>query len=188
MLKNPPSWIKPAVDYGPLALFLITYQQAGMLPATAVLMAASTVALLLGYLLTRKLALVPLVTAIIVGVFGGLTLWLQDDSFIKMKPTIVYLLFVLVILGGILTKRPVLKSFVGEALQLDEDGWRSLSWRFVGFFAAMALANEAARALLTTDQWVMWKVGGTLALTFLFMLGQTPLIRKHRLPEENPGD
>jgi intracellular septation protein len=184
MSRPVPSWFKPATDYGPLALFLIAYKLEGLMTATAVLMASTLVAVVAGYLLTRKLAVMPLATAVIVGIFGGLTLWLNDDSFIKMKPTIIYGLFALAVGGGLILRRPVLKAVIGSALPMDEEGWRALSLRFALFFAVMACANEVARRLLTTDQWVLWKVPGSLILTFLFMLIQAPLIQRHRLDEE----
>ncbi|HVI49860.1 MAG TPA: septation protein IspZ [Candidatus Sulfotelmatobacter sp.] len=184
MSRPVPSWFKPVTDYGPLAVFLLAYKFQGLMAATAALMACTALAVAAGWVVTRKLALVPLVTAVIVGIFGGLTLWLNDDSFIKMKPTIIYGLFSAIVGGGLILRRPVLKAVIGEALLMDEQGWRSLSLRFALFFAVMACANEVARHLLTTDQWVLWKVPGSLILTFLFMLAQAPLIQRHRLPEE----
>lgn len=187
--RSAPSWLKPLVDFGPLAVFLLAYKLQDLLVATAGLMAATALVLVLSYALTRKVALVPLVTALVVGVFGGLTLWLKDDSFIKMKPTIIYGLFALVLGGGLLWGRLVLKSVMGEALPMDDRGWRVLSLRFALFFASMACANEVARQILTTDQWVLWKVPGSLIITFLFMLTQAPLVQRHRLPDEGqtPG-
>lgn len=180
-----PSWFKPAADYGPLALFLLVFELKGLMPATVALMVATAAALAANYVFTRKLALVPLVTAVIVAVFGGLTLWLRDDSFIKMKPTIIYALFAATVVVGLILRRPVLKAVIGQALSLDEAGWRALSLRFVLFFATMALANEAARRLLTTEQWVLWKVPGSLILTVLFMFAQAPLIHRHRVEKGN---
>lgn len=181
--RSVPSWLKPATDYGPLAVFLLIYKLQGLMAATAALMICTVLALAVGYAMTRKLALVPLVTAIIVGIFGGLTLWLKDDSFIKMKPTIIYGLFAVTVGGGLVLGRPVLKAVIGDALPMDETGWRRLSLRFALFFAVMAAANEVARHILTTDQWVLWKVPGSLIVTFLFMLAQAPLINRHRLSE-----
>ena len=181
-----PSWLKPTVDYGPLAVFFVVYQAQGLLYATAGLMVATVLALGLSWGFARKLPLVPVVTAVIVGVFGGLTLWLKDDSFIKMKPTIIYGLFAAVLAGGAVLGKPLLKKLLGEALPLDDAGWRKLTLRFVVFFAVMALGNEVARHILTTDQWVMWKVPGSLGLTFAFMLAQTPLIRRHQLEAVKP--
>lgn len=179
------AWVKPAVDFGPLAVFFLAYKTAGILVATAALMAATVVAVGLAYAHTRRWPLVPVVTAVIVGVFGGLTLWLKDDSFIKMKPSIIYALFAAVLAGGLAFDRPLLKSLLSEAMPpLSPTGWRALTLRFTGFFLAMAGLNEVARRILTTDQWVLWKVAGCVALTFAFILAQTPLIRRHRLESE----
>ena len=188
VMSRAPSWLKPAVDFGPLAVFLLAYETRGLLAATAALMLATAVALLLSWIYTRKLPVVPVVTAVIVGIFGGLTLWLHDDTFIKLKPTIIYGLFAAALLGGLVSGRPLLKSVMGEALPLDDLGWRRLSLRFALFFVVMALANEVVRRVVTTDLWVLWKVPGSIVLTFLFMLAQTPLIQRHKLPEEKPGE
>lgn len=184
-----PKWLKPAVDFGPLAVFLGLYWLKGLLPATAALIAATAVALVLSFIYTRKVALMPLVTALVVGVFGGLTLWLNDETFIMMKPSIVYGLFALVLGGGLVLKRPTVKAVLGEALALDDDGWRALSLRFCLFFIAMALLNEVVRRVASLDVWVLWKVPGSMALTFVFMLFQMPLIRRHMVEEPTtPGE
>lgn len=178
------AWLKPTVDFGPLAIFLLAYVSKGMVTATAALMAATAVALVLSYAFTRKVALMPLVTAIIVGVFGGLTLWLNDDTYIKMKPTIIYGLFALLVGGGLALNKPVLKMVMGEAIAMDETGWRHLSLRFMLFFVAMALGNEVVRRVASVDIWVLWKVPGSIVLTIVFMVAQMRLIQRHRLPEE----
>jgi intracellular septation protein len=186
-MRSAPSWLKPTVDFGPLAIFLAVFWLRGLLPATAALMAATGVALVLSFAYTRKVALMPLVTAVIVGVFGGLTLWLNDDTFIKMKPTIIYGLFAAVIGGGVALGKPAVKVVLGEAFQLDDLGWRRLSLRFCLFFVAMALINEVVRRVASVDVWVLWKVPGSIALTFIFMLAQMPLIQRHKLHEEAPA-
>jgi intracellular septation protein len=187
-MRSAPSWLKPSVDFGPLAIFLAIFWLKGLLPATAALIAATAVALVLSFAFTRKVALMPLVTAIIVGVFGGLTLWLNDDTFIKMKPTIIYGLFALVIGGGVALGKPAVKVVLGEAFQLDDLGWRRLSLRFCLFFIAMALINEVVRRIATVEMWVLWKVPGSIALTFVFMLAQMPLIQRHKLTEAAPDE
>ena len=118
-----------------------------------------------------------------VGVFGGLTLWLNDETFIMMKPTIVYGLFAAVLGGGLALNRPTVKALLGEALHLDDDGWRALSLRFCLFFLGMAILNEVVRRVASMDTWVLWKVPGSMAATFIFMLFQLPLIRRH-MPDE----
>jgi intracellular septation protein len=182
-----PTWLKPAVDFGPLAVFMAAFWLRGMLPATAALMAATAVALAVSYYFTRKLALMPLVTAVIVGVFGGLTLWLHDDTFIKMKPTIIYALFAVVIAGGLALGKPTVKVVLGEAFQLDALGWKRLSLRFCLFFLAMAATNEVVRRIASDNIWVLWKVPGSIGATFVFMLTQLPLIQRHKVEEEPAG-
>lgn len=182
MSNTPPPWLKPVVDYAPLLVFLGGYAKFGLMTATAALLATTAAVLVLAYVMTRRIAVVPLVTAVIAGVFGGLTLWLNDETFIKMKPTIVYALFALVLAGGLMAGRPLLKTVLGEAFAMDDLGWRRLSLRFALFFLVMALANEVARHVLSTDMWVLWKVPGSLIVTFAFMLFQAPFVRRHRLP------
>lgn len=182
-MRAAPPWLKPSVDFGPLAVFLLAYVSKGLVAATIALMVTTAVALVVSFVFTRKVALMPLVTAIIVGVFGGLTLWLQDDTYIMMKPTIIYGLFAIMVGGGLVLGKPVLKAVMGEAFALDEAGWRRLSLRFTLFFIAMAVANEVVRRVATVDMWVLWKVPGSIVLTMAFMLSQMPLINRHRLPE-----
>ena len=158
-MKNAePSWLRPAVDYGPLAAFFAVYLVGGLLPATAALMAATAV---------------------------GLTLWLNDDTFIKMKPTIVQLLFACVLLGGLLFNRMLLKPLFHTVWSIDDDGWRRLTLRFGLFFVAMAVLNEIVWRTQSTDVWVSFKVFGILVLTFAFAMAQVPLLNRHRLPERD---
>jgi intracellular septation protein len=174
-------WLKPAVEYGPLAVFVAVYFTQGLMPATVALMIATVIGLALSWAVERKLPLMPMVTASIVVVFGGLTLWLNDEAFIKMKPTIIYALFALVILGGLALGKSVLKKVLGHAVTMDEAGWRKLSWRVGLFFIAMAAANEVVRHVLSTDHWVLWKMPGSLIITLAFMLAQGPLILRHQV-------
>ncbi len=175
------SWVKHLVDWGPLIAFFVTFKVGGLMQATAVLIAATVVLTGLGYALTRKIQPMPLVTLVVVGVFGGLTLWLQDETFIKMKPTIILGLFAAVLLGGLAMGKPPLKLLMGSALELDDAGWRKLTLRFALFFAAIAALNEIVWRTQSTDLWVDFKVFGILALNVLFMLTQIPLIKRHQL-------
>ena len=184
-VKRAPSWLRPTVDYGPLVLFFLVYVTRDLMTATAALIAATAVALALSLALERRLPVMPLVTAVLVGIFGGLTLWLQDETFIKMKPTIVQVLFAAALLIGLALGRPFLKTILGGALQLDDRGWRVLSLRWAGFFLAMAALNEVVWRTQSTDFWVSFKVFGILILTVVFALAQTPLIMRHRPPEED---
>lgn len=183
--SSEPSWLKPLVDYAPLVVFLIAFEVKGLMVATAALMATTMVALVLSLVVARRVPLVPLITAVVVGVFGGLTLWFNDDTFIKIKPTIIYGLFAAVLGGGLLFHKPFLKAVMGETLPLDELGWRRLTLRFTLFFLGMAVANEVIRRLVSTEMWVLWKVPGSMILTFVFILTQMGLIKRHRLPEQN---
>jgi intracellular septation protein len=123
----------------------------------------------------------PLVTLAVVGIFGGLTLWLQDETFIKMKPTIILGLFAAVLGGGLGIGRPPLRFLMGSALELDDAGWHKLTLRFALFFAATAALNEIVWRTQSTDLWVDFKVFGILGLNVLFMLTQIPLIKRHQL-------
>ncbi len=183
-----PGWLKPTVEYGPIAVFFLVYLNWGLLAATAALMAATAVALGLSLALTRRLPWLPLITAAVVGVFGGLTLWFENEIFIKLKPTIVQGLFAAVLLGGLALRRPLLKPLLGAAWPMDEVGWRRLSLRFALFFAVMAGVNEVVWRTQSTDVWVMFKVFGIIGLTFLFALTQLPLMTRHRLREEPAGE
>ena len=175
--EQAPRWLKPVVDYGPLAVFFASYLAFGLMAATAALIAVSLVALLLAWLLERRLPLVPLITAAIVAVFGGLTLWLQDETFIKMKPTIVQAVFGLVLLGGLAFGRPLLKPLLGAVMPpMSERAWRQFTLRYALFFLVMAGLNELVWRTQSTDFWVTFKVFGLPGLTILFILAQIPFV------------
>ncbi|WP_420346035.1 septation protein A [Pelagibius sp.] len=185
-----PAWLRPAVDYGPLAIFFATYWLSDLMMATLAIMIATAVALLLSFMIERRVPPMPLVTAVVVVVFGGLTLWLEDETFFKMKPTIVQLLFAAALFAGLAFKRPLLKPLLGSAWPLDEAGWVKLSSRFAWFFVAMAALNEAIWRTQSTDFWVTFKVFGILALTFVFVASQIYFMRSHMLSidEDETGD
>ncbi|MSP67706.1 MAG: septation protein A [Alphaproteobacteria bacterium] len=176
---TPPPWLKPTVDYGPLAAFFIAYLLSDLWAATVALMVATAVAVALALALERRLPMLPLITAVMVGIFGGLTLWLQDETFIKMKPTIVQGVMAAILLGGLAVGRPLLKPLMQASWPMTEDGWRRLTRRFACFFIAMAALNEVVWRTQPTGVWVNFKVFGILALTFLFMVAQWPLLKRH---------
>jgi intracellular septation protein len=188
--RTAPPWLKPTVDYGPLMVFLAGYFATDLFTATAALIAVTVLALVLALWIERRVAWMPLVTATVVGIFGGLTLWSGDEIFIKMKPTIAQLLFAAVLLGSLAIGRPVLKPLLGAAWPMDDLGVRRLSQRFAVFFLVMAALNEAVWRTQTTDVWVLFKVFGLLGLTLLFSVSQVPLMTRHRLPEatDNSSD
>jgi intracellular septation protein len=190
MMAAPP-WLRPAVDYGPLAGFFLTYVVAGLMAATAVVIVLSIVAALAAWIFTRTIPAMPLITAAIVAVFGGLTLWLQDETFIKMKPTIVQALIAVILIAGLVVRRPLLKPLLGTMLPpMADHAWRTLTLRYALFFLAMAALNEVVWRTQSTDVWVSFKVFGILALTMLFAIAQLPFLNRHRLePEASPtGD
>jgi intracellular septation protein len=155
------------------------------MPATAVLIVASLLAVGFGYVREHRLAWAPVVTTVIVVIFGGLTLIFKDETFIKMKPTVVYVLFAVSLWVGLLLKKPLLERLIGGGLKMDHAGWRKLEARYALFCAVMAVLNEIVWRTQTTDVWGDFKLG-SIFLTFLFMATQLPMIRKHLLPDAPP--
>lgn len=192
MEKQSPAWLRPTIEYGPLGVFLIAYYKFDLIGATGAFMVATLVALATSYIVERRVPIVLVVTAVIVMVFGGLTLIFDDDRFIKMKPTIVQALFAVVLLGGLAVGRPLLKPLLSAAWQLTDQGWRSLTLRFGLFFAVMAVINEIVWRTQSTDFWVNYKIFGALGITFAFMACQAPLINRHQIDlgktEQPEGD
>lgn len=181
-----PGWLRPTIDYGPLAVFFAAYMIEGLMVATAALIVATVLVLGLSMGIQRTVPKLPLITAGIVAVFGGLTLALDDPAFIKMKPTIVQAVFAIVLLGGLAFGRALLKPVLGMAMPwtITERGWRQLTLRWGVFFAAMAVLNEAVWRTQTTDFWVTFKVFGLLGLTIAFAMAQMPLMTREKVEDE----
>ena len=194
--------LKLALELGPLGVFFLgnaygetlgrTIPILGALGgrlyiATALFIVATFVALAVSLALTRRLPIMPFVTGIVVLVFGGLTLWLQDEAFIKMKPTIVNVLFGATLLGGLLFGRPLLGYVFDSVFRLTDEGWRKLTFRWGLFFFVLALLNEVVWRNFSDDAWVNFKVFGIMPLTILFTLTQMPLIQRHALPDPENG-
>jgi intracellular septation protein len=171
--------VKIIIEAGPLVAFFVGNWLAGIFWGTGIFMAATVVSLAVSWTLTRKIAMVPLVSAIFVALFGALTLWLHSDLFIKVKVTLINALFGAVLLGGAAMGKSYLKLIMGEAMSLPEHAWRTLSIRWGIFFFGLAALNEVVWRSFTTDQWVNFKVFGLLPLTLLFALANAPFMAKH---------
>jgi intracellular septation protein len=197
--------LKFGVEMGPLILFFfanarpklfepaiapflrpptLSGPNAGLFTATLVLMAAVAVALVVSLVATRRLPAVPLMTAALVLGFGGLTLYLQDATFIKMKPTVLYASFGVALIGGLALNKPVLPIIFDSAVALTERGWRLLTLRWGGFFFALALLNEIVWRTQSNDAWVAFKFPGIFILFFLFSIAQVPLVTRHKLSDK----
>jgi intracellular septation protein len=146
-------------------------------------MVATVIAVLFSYILEKKIPIMPTVGAGIVLLFGGLTIYFDNDIFFKMKPTIINVLFAVILYGGILINKPLLKYLLGAALKLEEAGWKILTQRWIGFFIALAILNEIVWRTQSTDVWVNFKVFGILPITFIFTMTQFPLIKKYQIED-----
>jgi intracellular septation protein len=174
---------KLLIDIGPLAVFFIFYSRNGLQASILPFMIATVIAVLFSYILEKKIPAMPTVGAAIVLIFGGLTIYFDNEVFFKMKPTIINLLFALILYCGVLIKKPLLKYLLGAALKLEEEGWRILTQRWIGFFIALAILNEIIWRTQSTDLWVNFKVFGILPITFIFTITQFPLIKKYQIEE-----
>lgn len=172
------------LDLGPLLIFFVAFKVWGFFPATAIFMAAMLAALIAGYAIERKLSPMPLFTAAMVMIFGGLTLYLQNETFLKVKVTVLYGFFGMVLLGGMAFNRMFIKYVFAQAFELDEAGWKKLTWRWGLFFLALAGTNEAVWRNTSTATWVSFKVWAVIPLIFLFALSQTPLVMKHQIGKD----
>ena len=183
--------LRMAIDYGPLvAFFAVNFLAHGtaierIVMATIAFMAAMVVAVAVSWLRTRHVSPMLLISAALVLVFGGLTIWFHDERFIKMKPTFVYLIFAAVLGFGIATGRPLLQSLLQTAYPgLDATGWRKLTRNWAVFFVGMAMLNEAVWRSTTTDFWVGFKLWGAIPLTLLFAAANIPMLLRHGLNSE----
>jgi intracellular septation protein len=191
--------LKLALELGPLMVFFFANTRGewliGKFPtlgemggpifvATGLFMIATAIALAVSWLLTRTLPIMPLVSGIVVLIFGALTLYLQDDIFIKMKPTIVNTLFGGVLLGGLWFGKSLLGYVFDSAFRLDAEGWRKLTLRWGLFFLFLAVVNEVVWRSFSTDAWVTFKVWGIMPITLIFTFSQMPLIMRHSLDEQ----
>ena len=171
--------LKIALEFGPLVLFFVVYQRTDIFTATAVFIPVILGALAASWALTRDLPRMAVVTAVVVVVFGGLTLWLKDATFIKMKPTIINCLFAFALGFGLWRGRSYLRDLMGAALPLTDRDWTVLTQRWALWFLFAAALNEAIWRTQTEEFWVAFKTFGSPAMTFLFMMAQMPLLKRH---------
>lgn len=177
------SWVKLAVEIGPLIVFFTAYKFGGLMASTAAVMVATVVAAAVSHVVLRRIPPMLWVTLIVVLIFGGMTLFTGQGMFFYMKPTIVMALFAAVLLGGLLAGRPLLKPLMSSAMELDDSGWRKLTFRFGLFFASVAVLNEIIWRTQPEEIWIDFKAFGILGLNFLFILTQIPLIMRHQVKE-----
>lgn len=175
------------LDLGPLIVFFLTFQFFGIFVATGTFMAVIVAALAIGYSLDRKLSPIALFTAAVVLVFGGLTLYLKNDTFVKIKPTIIYATFCVILLGGLALNRLFIKYLLAFEFELPEHAWRALTWRWSLFFAGLAVLNEIVWRNFSLAQWVFFKVWIILPLVLVFGALQTPLLLRHQRQTEPPA-
>lgn len=181
MKNTQPAWLKPVIEIGPLIAFFVAYKLGGFIASTVVAIVASVVAAALSYSMTRRVPPMLIVTVVVVAIFGGLTIATDNKTFFFMKPTIIMGLFAVVLVGGLVLGRPLLKSLMGSALELDDDGWRKLTMRFAMFFIAVGVLNEIIWRTQPEATWINFKAFGILGLNVVFILTQLPLIKRHQL-------
>lgn len=175
---------KLLVELGPLLVFFFVNARAGIFYGTGIFILATVVSLVASRIMFGKLAVMPLVSAFFVVVFGGMTLWLQDDVFIKLKPTIVNCIFAAILLGGLAAGHSLLRHLFGDVFRLTDQGWRQLTLRWGLFFVVLAGLNEVVWRNFSTDTWVSFKVFGIMPLTMIFGIAQMGLLKRHELKQD----
>mgnify|MGYP006192276035 CR=1 FL=1 len=178
------SLLKFITDFGPLLIFFVVYSKSGKNLSAAIppLILATIIAVLISYIVEKKIPYVPLIGGIIVSVFGGLTLYFNNPVFLYMKPTIINILFGLILtFESFFSKEPILKKFLGKSVPLSDEGWKVLTLRWIFFFFSLALLNEYIWRTQTEEFWVNFKVWGILPITFIFTVFQIFLINRYKI-------
>ena len=172
---------KTLADFLPLAIFFIAYKKTDIIFATGCLVVSSIVALIALWFVSKKIAWTPLISSVILSIFGGLTWYFNDPIFIKLKPTILNIIFALILLAGNFYKKPLLKKLFAGQLELQEKAWFGLSLRFALFFLTLAVVNEVIWRNYSEDFWVNFKVFGILPISLIFTLSQTPYMLRNQI-------
>jgi intracellular septation protein len=178
---GPKQLLKLLVELGPLVVFFIANSQFGILIGTQVFVIATIISLSVSRIVLGKIATMPLVSGVFVVVFGGLTVYLADELFIKMKPTIVNTLFATILFGGLAYGKSWLKYLFDDAFRLTDEGWRKLTFRWASFFVLLAVLNEIVWRTTSTDFWVSFKLLGIMPLTIIFAISQVGLLKKYEV-------
>ena len=181
------SLIKFTTDFGPLLIFFTIYfkNENDLKTAIPPFIIATLIALIVVYLLEKKIPMMPLMSGLLITFFGGLTLYFDNKIFFYMKPTIINLLFAsMLFFGKYFTKKPLLKIFFQNAFNLEDEGWKKLNYRWIGFFIFVALLNEIVWRTQSEVFWVNFKVWGLLPISFIFAASQFPLINKYKLKQQ----
>ena len=167
------------IDIGPLAVFFIFYTRSDLKSAILPFMVATVIAVLISYILEKKIPIMPTAGAFIILVFGSLSIYFDNEIFFKMKPTIINAIFAITLYVGIVLDKPLLKYVFGSSIKLKDEGWSILTKRWISFFIALAILNEIVWRTQSTDIWVNFKVFGILPITFIFTISQYPIIKKY---------
>ncbi len=182
--KQPAGWIKPAIEFGSLIAFFVAFQLGGIYAATITFMVAHPLSMLAAKKWLGHIAKMQWFTLVVVMVMGGLTLWLQDETFVKMKLTVINIIFASILLFGLLTNRLFVKTLMGSALEMPDAGWKLMTRNLIGFMYGIAAVNEFIWRNFSTDTWVNFKTFGYMGAFFIFMIAQAPFLAKY-LPQED---
>ena len=172
---------KMIFELGPLVIFFVVNGKYGLFVGTGVFMVAAVISVCTMWLIERQLPMMPLISGVLLMIFGGLTLYLQDETFIKIKPTLVNMLFAIILWVGLIFRRPLLKYLFGSVLPLSDAGWRVLTVRWSLWFLALAFLNEIVWRTQTTEIWIQFKLFGVMPLTMIFVAAQLPLLNKYKV-------